>query len=190
MLRRLLRDVVTVLNSDPNTTYWLDFGALLGITRDGDLIKHDNDVDMAVLDPNWPQLFQFVQSKLGKKYAVRIVTPIDKPESQWIRIYCPLGMCDLFGAYTSDVGCEDIRVDCGHGDTMHIPRSLILPLTNTLIWRGTKISVPGDLEGTLRHRYGEDYMVPKYAEKGADSIENQKPYMKVMRALGKAGIHF
>ena len=27
--------------------------------------------------------------------------PEGQPQSSWIRVYCPLGMADLFGAYSS-----------------------------------------------------------------------------------------
>lgn len=33
---------------ESNTFFWLDFGTLLGPTRDGRLIKHDTDIDLAV----------------------------------------------------------------------------------------------------------------------------------------------
>ena len=29
--------------------YWLDFGTLLGIVRDKDIIQHDTDIDIAIL---------------------------------------------------------------------------------------------------------------------------------------------
>lgn len=40
---QLLHDLAAALN-DMGVTWWLDFGSLLGIHRDGELIKHDNDV--------------------------------------------------------------------------------------------------------------------------------------------------
>lgn len=33
---------------EANVFFWLDFGTLLGITRDGQLIKHDTDIDLAI----------------------------------------------------------------------------------------------------------------------------------------------
>jgi hypothetical protein len=50
------------------------------------------------------------------------------------------------------------------------------------------MSMPHDVEGTLRRRYGPEWNVPKYAAKGADTVEGNKPYMKVFRALAKLGI--
>ncbi len=39
--------------------FWLDWGTLLGCVRDGDLIPHDNDIDVGILAESWtPQLAQ------------------------------------------------------------------------------------------------------------------------------------
>lgn len=32
-------------------------------------------------------------------HSLPVVTPNDQPQSAWLRVYCPLGMADLFGAY-------------------------------------------------------------------------------------------
>lgn len=68
-LRRLLKEVSTALK-DNGTTFWLDFGCLLGIHRDGDLILHDNDIDLAVLDPDWPSLLEELKLRLPQ-YSVK-----------------------------------------------------------------------------------------------------------------------
>lgn len=31
-----------------------------------------------------------------------VVTPTETPDTHWIRVYCPLGMADLFGAYLEE----------------------------------------------------------------------------------------
>lgn len=47
-LRYLLRHVVQFFNNE-NATYWLDFGTLLGVIREGDIIPHDGDLDLSRL---------------------------------------------------------------------------------------------------------------------------------------------
>lgn len=71
--------------------------SLLGIHRDGDLILHDNDVDIAVYEPDWPALLHALRAALPQ-YSARIVVPSDDPTTCFIRVYCPLGMADVFGA--------------------------------------------------------------------------------------------
>ncbi len=46
-LRHILRQVTSSLN-DNNIEYWVDFGTLLGLHRDGDIIMGDNDCDICI----------------------------------------------------------------------------------------------------------------------------------------------
>jgi len=101
-------------------------------------------------------------SDLVRILSLAVVTPNERPDSKWIRIYCPLGMADLFRAYVDGRG--EVHVDCGHGDTLHIDESLILPI-GMKIWRETELCVPCDVQGTLEKRYGSDWKVPKYMDK-------------------------
>lgn len=94
MLRQMLLDVCPNLS---HCNYWLDFGSLLGIHRDGDLILHDNDVDLAILDPNWPELLDHLHKALPQ-YCVRLEIPSEAPDVSFLRVYCALGFADLFGA--------------------------------------------------------------------------------------------
>lgn len=86
----------TRTNSDPQE-HTSPPCSLLGIHRDGDLILHDNDIDIAVLQPQWPVLLSTLRDALPQ-YSVRIVVPSDDPNTCFIRVYCPLGMADVFGA--------------------------------------------------------------------------------------------
>ncbi|KAL4449435.1 hypothetical protein ABPG77_007079 [Micractinium sp. CCAP 211/92] len=183
-LRQLLFDVSAALQ-DLGQDHWLDFGCLLGVHRDGDLILTDNDIDLAVLNPDWPSLLEGLRSRLPTKYSLKVVTPQCKPESSWIRVYCPLGMADLFGAY--DDGGGQVYVDCGHGDTMHIDRGLVLPCGRK-DWRGHVLSVPANLEGTLAKRYGPTWRTPAYLDKGADTVEGSKLHTKLFRLLARIGL--
>lgn len=48
-LRRLAVALCAALD-DEGAPYWLDFGTLLGVVREGDIILGDNDVDVCVAD--------------------------------------------------------------------------------------------------------------------------------------------
>jgi hypothetical protein len=48
----------------------------------------------------------------------------------------------------------------GHGDLCDVPVSLVFPL-GTMKFRGTPVSVPGDVPGVLRYRYGDTFMIPR-----------------------------
>lgn len=57
-----------------------------------------------------------------------------------------------------------LSVRLGHGDCCDIPASLVLP-TGRLEFKGVSMPVPGNVAGALEHRYGPDWMVPKYMDK-------------------------
>lgn len=202
-LHFLLFDVCDALD-DVGITYWLDFGSLLGIHRDSDLIPYDNDIDLVVLDPDWPSLLPQLQQRLHPKYLVKVVTPSKESSgSSWVRVYCPLGMADLFSAYSTsqnkgnspvsapedkENSLEDAKpgngpktgevleessngkeermvfIDCGHGETMNIPRDFVVP-PGSKQCRGRKIRLPHIVDKTLECRYGSEWMVPKYMDK-------------------------
>ena len=74
MRRRNLQILVTELCQvldGAGVKYWLDFGSLLGVHRDGDLILHDNDVDIAILNPNWTELMPILKQRLEPRYRVK-----------------------------------------------------------------------------------------------------------------------
>lgn len=159
MLRQLLFDVCPLLS---DYKYWLDFGSLLGIHRDGDLILHDNDVDLAVLDPDWDQLQAHLSASLPQ-YTVRLEYPSDAVgDTVFLRVYCMLGFADIFGA--EEIGEGRLLVDCGHGDATSISKDLIVP-TGSMEWKGVKINVPRDQEGALLARYGATWHIPRYMDK-------------------------
>lgn len=183
LLRGILSDVCPALTA-AKATYWLDFGSLLGIHRDGDLILHDNDIDLSVLNPDWPSLMAHLQAALPQ-YNVKLETPSEAPDINFIRVYCALGFADIFGAVELSNG--RVLVDCGHGETTSIAKDLVVP-TQEIEWRNTKISVPRNLEGALEARYGTTWRVPRYMDKGADTVEGNKTYARIFRALSKLGI--
>lgn len=182
-LRHLLRDLCDALEKI-GQDYWVDFGGLLGIHRDGDLIPHDNDVDLAVLNPDWETLLEGLRRHLPRKYAPKVITNQDTKTS-WIRVYCPLGMADLFGAF--DNGSKKIHIEFGHEDVHDVERDLIVP-TGRETFRGQSIRVPHNVEGVLAFRYGPTWRTPLYMDKGVDTVESSKGYHKLLKFFGKLGL--
>jgi len=191
MLRELLFDTSIALTST-QFTHWLDFGALLGIHRDQDLILYDNDIDFAVLSPDWQLLEQKLKKTLPQ-YSVAIVVPSEDPTTKFMRVYCMLGMADIFGAFpigdsnSGGVGNSKILVDCGHGDCTAVQSDIVLPPT-TMQWKGREISVPSNLPAMLESRYGLDWKTPRYMDKGTDEVEGRKLYARIFRGLSTLGI--
>jgi hypothetical protein len=53
-----------------------------------------------------------------------------------------------------------VAIPQGHGDLCDVPASLVFPL-GIMKFRGTPVSVPGDVPGVLRYRYGDTFMIPR-----------------------------
>lgn len=48
--------------------------------------------------------------------------------------------------------------------------------------------MPHDVPTVLEHRYGPTWMTPRYMDKGSDTIEQGKLYVKLLTALATLGI--
>lgn len=93
---------------------------------------HDNDVDIAIYNPDWDELQAHLALALPQ-YGVKLHYPSEAAgESVFLRVYCALGFADIFGA--TEIDRERVLVDCGHGDTTAIDSSILLPI-GTLEWR-------------------------------------------------------
>jgi len=126
--RRQLREMMLMtlpVLEELGVQHWVDFGSLLGLVRSGDLILHDNDVDVVVLDPDWPQLQEQLSARLGHKYRVGVVRPSEDPSVMWLRVYCPLGMMDIYGAH--DRGTGDVEIEIGRQRLLDLPKAMVLP---------------------------------------------------------------
>lgn len=73
-----------------------------------------------------------------------------------------------------------VSLDVGRGEENSIPARLVFPL-GCKHWRGRDLPVPGRTEAALVWRYGEDWRVPKYLDKGRDSHESKKLYYRLLR---------
>ena len=184
-LRRLLLDLLPPLDA-AGTTHWLDYGSLLGLHRDGELILYDNDIDLVVMDPDWPRLHEHLSAALPQD-AVRVLTPSEDATVRFVRVYTPLGFADVYGARFSTCGAR-VVVELGHDDeATALPAAAVLPLRR-IAFRGAAIPAPRDVEAVLAARYGSDWRTPRYMDKGADTVEAAKLYARIFRGLAWAGI--
>lgn len=137
------------------------------------------------MNPKWDELEAHLASSLPQ-YSVRVHYPSEADgDVVFLRVYCALGFADIFGA--TEIKDGRLLVDCGHGDTTAIAKDLVLPIAS-MDFRGVSIKVPGDLEGMMEARYGATWRVPRYMDKGADVVEQNKTYARVFKALSRFGI--
>lgn len=163
-LRKIAVDLFTSLNNN-NVEYWADFGTLLGIVRENDIIWWDTDVDVVVVDT--PELHEKM-GLVGKDLVKKGYT-MEKMDWRAYRVYY-LGLyADLYinsinhnknvyiGATGKD-GNSNISVD-------------YIGNCSWITWKkyNIPVRVPEKIHETLSWRYGEDYMTPKRWFKGRDS---------------------
>lgn len=207
-IRRLVLDVSPVLQR-LGVTHWIDFGTLLGLYRDGDIIPHDNDADVVVVDVDWDKLYKDLKAALPQYHVDFFLRNKDGHEVRWVRVHhkCRLFWVDLFGAVPAegegsssakgsggggggakgDDADTMIHVDNGRGNLHDVRKKWVYPI-GQLEWRGVKVNIPHDTEEVLKHRYGEDWATPRYMDKGRDTQEQQKTYAKVLSLLGRLGL--
>ena len=159
ILRNLAVDVIVTLNRY-NVDYWADFGTLLGIVREQDIIFGDNDVDVVLVQSSLlEQQMKYVMNDLN------LMGYKSKNEETWdaYRTYTTFG---LFADLYINKKDDDMKVYLGStGDTSNISYSLIgTPIY--IKWNSIDVKVPENVHDVLIFRYGEDYMTPKNGFKG------------------------
>lgn len=170
-LRYLLRCAALALQSEAGhgLTWWVDFGSLLGIVRDGDVIPGDNDADI----------------------SVRIVDDDDRVRLlaclRWCTAHFP-GLCldaePWQGAHAYRLYHRKMWLDVYHarpdadgvwyhGATGVNSNVRVADIGATRPWwweRGdVVVRVPDRVHAVLEWRYGADWRVPKPGFKGRDS---------------------
>jgi hypothetical protein len=156
-LHDILTKVISKFN-EHDIKYWVDYGSLLGIIRDGDVIKHDYDTDICVHPDNInleKKIFQIV-NELGHPYYLeynpfsifiyRIRKRLPKPLDMFVQPYT-----DIYGIKLNNNMYEDA--------TGKIPVEFVGE-TKKIEWNGLQVSVPEKIHDSLVWRYGENYRTP------------------------------
>lgn len=139
--------------------HWLEFGTLLGVIRDGELIKHDFDLDLGVFIDDYDPRIKEALIKGGFEYKHGFTTK-DQTEREQTFVFKNVAI-DLFYFTKS----ED-RMWC-HIFAMQEDRKRIIRQINTshsgfkeVNFKGHAFQVPFDEIGRLKDTYGEEYDIP------------------------------
>jgi hypothetical protein len=157
-LRRVLHDVAEILGAH-GVPYWADFGTLLGLARDGDIILGDKDVDLCVLDRDRPLVMGAAADFAARGY---VLTGEGGAARKLMRV---------FDARTPFYA--DIYPYAPEGDTLRsvldprddVPVALVKDTTR-LAFLGAQVSIPRDTGKLLAFRYGPTYFIPRRNDKG------------------------
>lgn len=146
-LRKLALSVIPKLN-EHKINYWVDYGTLLGIIREGDIIKHDEDVDICLIpDENLGKKLQTIVDEIKEnKYYLEYHTWGAYRIRKNILVYADLYIMELKDNHYVDISGK-------------LPLDLAGNFTY-IDWKGISVRVPEKIHETLVWRYGKDYMTP------------------------------
>ena len=133
-----------------NIEYWLDFGTLLGIYRDGEIIPWDYDCDVSAKAEDRPRIEQLLQD-LGIEYTWANNGDSKSVLHLWHHI-------DIF-FWNYDEENKLYYSDHGWCSKSQFPACHVEEL-GKLSFLGKEYLVPNDLDKFLELRYGEGWNVP------------------------------
>lgn len=169
-----------------NITFWLDYGTMLGKTRDGRFIPHDRDVDFGVDYRTWDH--SVIEELLDNGFTLR-KTPFRVNDKRVLKY---IGKSKLNSVISVKLGyrwstgenktkgikiCVEVYhlgvgkykenlyfwAHAGHDYVFKIPKKYIFPLIKSTFYE-TEIYTPGNPEEYLTYMYGENWKIhnPKY----------------------------
>ncbi|BDM63738.1 hypothetical protein NFHSH190041_11900 [Shewanella sp. NFH-SH190041] len=160
--------------------YWLDFGTLLGLVRDGELIPWDSDLDCAMpkedfdrLCQQLPKLTAVLSRALGREVTARLIDGQFVAPSRVLLtvtlVEAELNMdifCRVFpkdkDALPTTIALEDTAdTDCEiEIMSRRVPaQAAFFHHAEPLYWRGRRLHIPAGFEPYLSHVYGPDWRV-------------------------------
>ena len=159
ILRNMAKDIIPILNKY-EIDYWVDFGTLLGIIRENDIILYDNDIDICLVDT--PELHE--KMKQAKDEFIKLGYSFKRMHWNAYRVYKYNIFADLYLNKKDNTKTQYIGAT---GETSNISYSLI-GNPKYIKWDkfNINIKVPENINETLMYRYGNDYMTPKRNFKG------------------------
>jgi len=166
ILRNMMVDVSDTLQKH-DVEYWADFGTLLGVYRDQDVIMGDRDVDLAIPRSEEDKAWQAIQELKAQGYSI---TRDAVKLKVWKSTNGVWFGCDIC-IYDEDKDNDQ----CFVRHTFMMEKSWIYPLKK-LMYRGHHINVPGNTEKYLEYEYGETWRVPRKEDKGREGNDKGEHY--------------
>jgi phosphorylcholine metabolism protein LicD len=150
-LRLILGKIIVILNEN-DIYYWIDFGTLLGLYRDNDIIFGDNDIDICIFE-NSVKNIQKIENKLKENGF------FFKKTDRVIKIFKKNTLFPVYAdIYINKIINNSVSI-WGEHDDRNIPINLVN--TNKIIkWKNLLIKTPNNIPKLLELRYGKDFMTP------------------------------
>jgi len=151
--------ILEILREECGLSAWIAFGSLLGAVRDGTMIGHDSDVDLAYLSSHeHPTDVAREMFHVSRTLQARGLSVSTRTGS-----FCAVSVPSEHGQATP----IDVYACFYVGDTLYetasvgapLPREAILPL-GTVQFEGRTMPAPADTDALLEASYGPSWRVP------------------------------
>lgn len=166
----LLRFVTSGMHSR-GIEYWLDFGGLLGVVREGDMIEGDDDMDICATTGELDKIVAYFDEinqdpaglyQVSKNTKYRVCGDY---EGKTLMLYHVrprsednVALLDLFFFEEDESG--GLRSMWTHEDDTSV--DTIFPVQTFLVEKwGFSVNVPSKPKNRLIEKYGQNYMIPK-----------------------------
>jgi hypothetical protein len=148
-----------------NIPYYVDFGTLLGIIREGGFIKHDNDMDFTILPSN-SSLLPFIKGLLSKNFVIEFAYLMDDKRFYEFRVRYKETPIDFYLPQEN----ENFLIFRGPQDIVKYPK----PSIDRLPVKHFSINIPSNINNHLEWCYGDNWKVP---DKHWNSNKAKKSFM-------------
>ncbi|MCW2847807.1 MAG: mucin-5AC [Marmoricola sp.] len=162
---RAIADLRDRIGIDAHVSY----GCLLGAVREGRMIGHDSDSDLAYLSAHTEPADIILESYRMERELRELGWRVVRMSGADLKLFLPLPdgrtvHVDVFGAF--HVG--DVFYQLG-GRSGHLPREALTP-ASTVVLEGIELAAPADPEAVLEFLYGPSWRVPDPAFQPVDPL--------------------
>ena len=164
------QQIIDVLARDLGLHAWIAFGSLLGAAREGGVITHDSDVDLAYLSdaatPEEMNREMYAVTRALRRHGMRVLNK----SGSFVTV--------MYHAADGGAGSVDVYTCFYIGSHLHetatvraeVPRSAIEPLQQ-LAFEGRSLPAPADPSTMLAVSYGPGWRVPDPSFKHQPSVD-------------------
>lgn len=167
--KEALRQVVGILHQ-AHIPYWLDCGTLLGAQRYGGIIPWDFDLDIAILQNDFDNVYKALSKLDQSKYQIQDWSSRDRPKT-YLKVYVKETglLIDIYN-FEIDQKKQVVRSILSNENSLFLPESwkirerrfiidtpisYVFPLKKAM-FDGIEVFVPNQTLSYLKQRYGEN----------------------------------
>src|SRR6195952_4291639 len=160
----------------------ISYGCLLGAVRDGRMIGHDSDADLAYLS-RWTHPADVVRESYRMERELRgLGWKVIRMSGADLKLFLPLPdgrvvHVDVFGAFHVEGTFYQLGGRSGELDRSALPPASTVPL------EGVELAAPADPETVLAFLYGADWRIPDPAFSPVDPWEGTRRIEGWMRGV-------